>query len=114
MPITQSFLNNNVHVSFTNAAEIDSFFSLQNVHDFVSWFNANVANRGFWGASANRSGISMADDSKAHDRFIQLWSAEGIQFIFGSNSVSLLQFLSLQSIINNETGGTLLPSTERV
>ncbi|MES1226682.1 MAG: hypothetical protein ABUT20_65010 [Bacteroidota bacterium] len=114
MPITQSFLNNAVTISFTNATDIDNFFARQNAHDFVNWFNTRVANKGFWGKSGSRAGISMATDSKAHDRFNQLWSGESIQTIFGRNSVSLLQFLSLQSIINNETGGSLIPLTEKV
>lgn len=114
MPITQSFLNKAAGISFANAAAIDSFFTLQNTHDFVSWFNANVAAKGFWGKSGSRSAISMATDSMAHDRFNNLWSNEGIQTIFGKNSVSLLQFLALQSIFNNETGGSLIPLTEKV
>ena len=114
MPITQSFLNSIASVSFTNATEIDRFFTRQNVHDFVSWFNTNIANKGFWGKSGSRAGVSMADDSRAHNRFDQLWSNESIQAMFGKNSISLLQFLALQSIFNNETGGSLIPLTERV
>ena len=114
MPITQPFLNTAATVSFANATDIDNFFNRQNAHDFIGWFNTNVANKGFWGKSGSRAGISMSNDSKAHDRFNQLWSGEGIQAIFGRISVSLLQFLSLQSIINNETGGSLLPLTEGV
>jgi hypothetical protein len=114
MPITQSFLNRAVQVLFKNAADIDNFFNRQNAHDFIGWFNMHVANKGFWGKSGSRAGVSMANDSQAHNRFNQLWSSEDIQTIFRGNSVSLLQFLSLQSIINNETGGSLLPLTERV
>jgi hypothetical protein len=114
MPITQLFLNKAATISFANANDIDNFFARQNVHDFIDWFNTHVANIGFWGKSGSRAGLSMANDSKAHERFDQLWSAENIRAMFGNNSVSLLQFLSLQSIINNETGGSLLPLTERV
>jgi hypothetical protein len=114
MPITQPFLNKAASISFAHTAEIDNFFARQNAHDFIDWFNTHVAHTGFWGKSGSRAGISMANDSKAHDRFDQLWSAENIRAMFGQDSVSLLQFLSLQSIINNETGGSLLPLTERV
>ena len=114
MPITQNFLNKVSSVVFTNATDIDTFFNRQNTHDFVSWFNANVSNRGFWGKSGSRAGISMSNDTMAHDRFNNLWSPEGIKAMFGGNSISLLQFLALQSIINNETGGSLLPLTEKV
>ena len=114
MPITQSFLNRAAQVSFTDAAAIDAFFTRQNAHDFLSWFNSNVANKGFWGKSGSRAGISMSNDSMAHDRFNKLWSKEGIQTIFGRSSASLLPFLALQSIFNNETGGSLIPLTEKV
>lgn len=114
MPITQTFLNRAGNISFANASEIDGFFARRNVHGFIDWFNTHVAKKGFWGKSGSRAAVSMANDSKAHERFDQLWSSEGIQAMFRRNSVSLLQFLSLQSIINNETGGSLLPLTERV
>ncbi|MEO7313372.1 MAG: hypothetical protein ABIX01_23520 [Chitinophagaceae bacterium] len=114
MPITQSFLNRAASVTFTNATEIDHFFTRQNVNDFISWFNSNIAKKGFWAKLDSRAAVSMADDSMAHHRFTQLWNPECIQAIFQKSSVSLLQFLSLQSIINNETGGSVLPLTERV
>ena len=114
MPITQAFLNKAAQVSFSNDSAVDNFFTRQQANDFISWFNMHVANKGFWGKSGSRAGVSMANDSKAHERFDHLWSAEGIKAIFGKNTVTLLQFLSLQSIINNETGGSLLPLTERV
>ncbi len=121
MPITQSFLNKVALVSFKNATDIDHFFSQQNNgQDFIGWFNANVAKKNFWGDIKGPGGkilhaaINMANDSMAHDRFNHLWSTEGIQTIFKQNTISLLQFLSLQSIINNETGGSLIPLTERV
>jgi len=114
MPITQNFLNSAAQVSFTDATAIDTFFTRQNMHDFISWFNTNAANKGFWSKSPSHAGISMATDSTAHDRFNELWSNEAIKTIFGKNSVSLLQFLSLQSIFNNETGGSLIPLTEGV
>ncbi len=121
MPITQAFLNKAANVAFTNAADIDNFFTQQNNgQDFISWFNANLSKKKFWADIKNNAGkvihsaIVMSHDSMAHDRFNHLWSEEGIQTIFGKNTMSLLQFLSLQSIINNETGGSLNPLTEGV
>ena len=121
MPITQSFLNKAANISFTNAAEIDNFFTQRNNgQDFISWFNANLSKKKFWADIKNNAGkivhaaVVMSHDTMAHDRFNHLWSVEGIQTIFGKNTVSLLQFLSLQSIFNNETGGSLIPLTEGV
>jgi len=121
MPITQPFLTRAAQVSFANAQDIDNFFTQQkNGQDFISWFNTNLSKKKFWADIKNNLGkvihaaVVMSHDSMAHDRFNRLWSEEGIQTIFGKNTVSLLQFLSLQSIFNNETGGSLIPLTEGV
>lgn len=111
MPIPQSFLSGAAGVPFTDAVAINNYFTRQNGHDFISWFNENIANKGFWGKSGNRAGVSIGND---RDKFNKLWSTESIQTVFGHNSVSLLQFLALQSIFNNETGGSLIPLTEKV
>ena len=110
MPISPSFLKKTAGISFHKATDINNFFK----PDFLSWFNTNVANKGFWGKSGSRAAISMASDSSAHTRFANLWNADSIQVFFEKNSMSLLQFLALQSIINNETGGSLKSLTEGV
>lgn len=114
MPITQSFLNSIGDVTFNNADEIDSWFMQHSGQDFISWFNAHVANRLFWGKKGARAGISIANDSQAHNRFSQLWSSQTINAMFDVGTISLLQFITLQSIVNNETGGRLQPLTENV
>lgn len=45
-------------------------------------------------------------------RFNQFW--DRIPDLFGTQSINLFQFLALMSIIINETGGSLQPSTEKV
>ena len=114
MPVTQPFLNSISQVMFNNAGEIDNWFVERTGQDFVSWFNACVANRLFWGRTGSRAGISIANDSQAHNRFAQLWSSQTINAMFDVGKISLLQFITLQSIVNNETGGKLLPLTEGV
>ncbi|MFM2049353.1 MAG: hypothetical protein RI955_1901 [Bacteroidota bacterium] len=114
MPITQSFLNKVAPISFTDSDAIDNYF-LQNYHlDFITWFNTYCAAQKNWGNTPNHAALSIAHDGLAHDRFDKIWSNDGIKNMFGINSISLLQFISLMSIIINETGGSMLPLTERV
>lgn len=102
-----------MNVSFTNADEIDAFFTKTGGQDFINWFNARVGGIDNWGKTSSRAALKIANDSLTHQRFDQLWSADSIQSIF-PGKISLLQFVALQSIIINETGGRLTPLTEQV
>lgn len=114
MPITAASLHNFGTTFFTDAADIDNYFTKTGGHDFVSWFNTNVAGKDNWGRVGARAPLAIANDTLAHDRFDQLWSNESIQAIFGTGKITLLQFVALQCIIINETGGKLIPLTEGV
>ena len=109
MAITQEFLDNAGSVNFTDADSINKYFNDNFKQDFISWFNANAGGQNFWNSIAiGKGNLNIAAD------FDNLWSAENINVFLGNNSISLLQFLCLQSIINNETGGSLQPRTEMV
>lgn len=99
---------------FADASEIDTFFIEHKGQDFINWFNINVGGKQFWGKSGSRPALMIANDSLSHERFDQLWSAESIHAIFDTGQMTLLQFLSLQSIVINETGGRMMPLTEGV
>lgn len=114
MPLTAAFFPSIANVSFDDASEIDNYFIKKSGQNFVPWFNKCVANRDNWGKTGLREGLAIATDSQAYDRFNRLWSNESIQAIFGTGRISLMQFLALQSIIINETGGRLIPLTEAV
>jgi hypothetical protein len=62
----------------------------------------------------NHSALSLAHDTSAINRFDGIWSEEGIAIMFNTHSISLFQFLALMSIIANETGGSMMPISERV
>lgn len=113
MPANTSFPGNS-NITFSNADDIDNWFTKLKGQDFVSWFNANVAKQGFWGKSGSRAALAIANDSQAHQRFDSLWSNGTINAMFDTGSITLMQFLCLQSIMINETGGQLQPLTERV
>lgn len=112
MPLTSTSPITNT--TFADASEIDAFFIEHGGQDFINWFNTHVGAKQFWGKVGSRAALMIANDSQAHERFDQLWSAESIHAIFDSGQITLLQFLALQSIVVNETGGRMIPLTEGV
>jgi hypothetical protein len=100
--------------SFRNSADINDFFRRNTGSDFVDWFNTNIGGRGSW---VRRNGQSLRIGSRRNvatrkTRFNRIW--DRIPVMFGRPSINLFQFLSLMSIIVNETGGGLEPISERV
>jgi hypothetical protein len=114
MPLTSTSPISITNTAFADASEIDSFFIEHGGQDFISWFNTHVGGKQFWGKVGSRAALMIANDSLAHERFNQLWSAESIHAIFDNGQITLLQFLALQSIVTNETGGRMIPLTEGV
>lgn len=101
-------------VQFSGAGDIDGYFVKTAGRDFISWFNACAAGRKYWLRAASTVPLSIATDRTARDHFNELWSPESIAIIAETGRLTLLQFIALQSIIINETGGTLVPRTEIV
>lgn len=86
---------------FSNYAEIDTFFKGFNSSGFVNWFNTNISKMSIWdGITINQS------------NWQKVWN--NINILFGKPKVNLIEFLSINSIIVNETGGKFLPVTETV
>jgi hypothetical protein len=110
--ITSPFLLSIANVKFTGSKDVNDYFASKTNATFINWFNANIALRENWGNVGNRSGIKMMSDADTQNRFNALWNQ--IPIIFGTSSINLLQFVSLMSIVNNETGGSIKPITERV
>ncbi|MEY4507922.1 MAG: hypothetical protein RLZZ450_44 [Pseudomonadota bacterium] len=108
-PISDALVLAVTPLQFANAANIDEFFRRTSGADFVDWFNARIAGTGLW----SRSRLEPArTPTTAKARFRQIW--DRIPELFGTPTVNLFQFLSLMSIIINETGGQMLPISERV
>jgi hypothetical protein len=92
-----------------NSTDVNDFYRLTTGSEFVDWFNNNIARRGSW----SHLHLGHPGDAAAvKTRFNRIWDL--IPDLFGMASINLVQFLSLMSIIINETGGTLLPVSERV
>ncbi|MGZ6540286.1 MAG: hypothetical protein ACXVEB_18055, partial [Bacteroidia bacterium] len=104
--VTNPYLISIANVRFSNSNDISNYFKTKTTADFITWFNANIALKNNWAA------IKMASDADAINRFNSLWNQ--IPIIFSSPSINLLQFVSLMSIVNNETGGKIKPVTELI
>lgn len=99
------FVTSALQTVFSDASIIDQYFVYQGAqHGFIDWFNTNLAKKGPW------SGIAIG--KSAQTGFKAAW--DRIPQIFGTSQINLLQFLSLASIMLNETGGTFMPIAERV
>jgi hypothetical protein len=110
--ITNPFLTAISAIKFTKSADINTYFTTKTGSNFTAWFNAHIAQKENWGPLPHRNGVTMATDPDAISRFNLLW--DQIPVLFGSSPINLLQFVALISIVNNETGGKLKPTTELV
>ena len=86
--------------TFTNARDIDSFFQTLGSKGFVDWFNSNIAGRDNW----NGKGIGNSQN------WDKVWTSG--TFLYNKDSFNLIEFLCINSIMTNETGGKFLPITE--
>jgi hypothetical protein len=89
---------------FASSAEIDAYFNAKTGKSFIDWFNATQAHKGAWTDRA------MKTDADTAAGFIAVW--DRIPLMFGVQSISLDQFLALQSIFLNELGGGMKPISE--
>ena len=86
--------------TFTNVRDIDAFFQKLGSSGFVDWFNSNVGGRENWGGKR----IS------GNDNWNKVWTSGNL--IFNKDTFNLIEFLCINSIIINETGGTFKPISE--
>ncbi len=87
---------------FSGSNDIDNFFlSITNL-SFVDWFNKKISSNGIW------AGIRISNKAN----WQKVWS--NVQLLFGKPNINLIEFLSICSIMTNETGGDFSPKTENV
>ncbi len=91
-------------LQFGNGAEIVDFFETAVKAHFIDWFNTNCAMKQAW------DGKSIGSTLDVKFRFHQIW--DNIPAMFDSDSINLLQFVALMSILINEVGRQLLPVSE--
>ena len=87
--------------TFTNAGDIDSFFGqFAGAKGFCDWFNSNAAGRKNWAEQRIQSPSNWA----------KIWLSGTL--LFNKDSFNLIEFLCLNSIFQNETGGNYSPLSE--
>lgn len=93
------------NTTFKNSAELDAFFKKYNANGFTDWFNKNHGKKGGFAEGRNHA-VSITKP----DKWIQVWNH--IKDLFNRDSVNLVEFLSINTIIINETGGSFIPKSE--
>lgn len=86
--------------TFNNPNDIDNFFKKFGFIGFVDWFNKKIAGRESWGSKRIESS----------ENWYKVWSNSNI--LLNKDTFNLIEFLCLNSIIINETGGRFLPLSE--
>jgi hypothetical protein len=85
---------------FTSNLDIDNFFKNFGSPGFVEWFNTNISSNSVW----NKTLINKL-------KWEYVWANLGS--LFGRSSINLIEFLCINSIIINETGGKFIPLSEK-
>lgn len=94
---------------FTNSSEINDFFQTLGFGTFVNWFNSAIKSTNSWTKDYLGNSTNYTIDQTNWTIF---WN--NIPLLFGKNSINLIEFLCLNSIVVNETGGTFLSKRESV
>ena len=94
---------------FTSNIDINNFFKTFNTNGFVEWFNANIVNTNYWTKDylGNTHNYTI---NKQNWEII--WS--NLPIIFGRDSINLIEFLCMNSIITNETIGNFVPNLQDI
>lgn len=95
-------------VIFNNSTDIDNYFKSITGSTFVAWFNTNHGNIEAFGGKESRR---IANSAK----WKEVWDIIGpIVYPDNNGSFNLLEFMALNTIIINETGGLFTPISEGV
>jgi hypothetical protein len=95
--------------TFTSNVDIDNFFRKFGFAGFTEWFNGNISKTSPW--QKNENGRSK-DYSINKTTWEIIWS--NLPLIFGRNSINLVEFICMNSIMTNETGGSFKPVSETI
>jgi Papain-like cysteine protease AvrRpt2 len=106
LSISDQFLTTVINApanQFKTASDIDAFFNAKTGFDFIVFFANKMGGKGPW------TDITIATNEVSLIRFMNIW--DNAATALGLTSVNLVQFLSLESAILNETGGRMdIPS----
>lgn len=98
--LTQAEIDRLAAVTFTDAAQIDTFFHRQNHTGFIDWYNATLA------STAPFSARGRIDTSTlVRDRFATFWNQ--VPVAFDRPQITALDFAAMMAISINETSGNM-------
>lgn len=102
-----------ISTEFSNSNDIDIFFRTYNSTGFVDWWNNTQSRKGYFATYKDDSGRTRSARGPIKDN--TAWSSiwNNIPTLFGKNSINLLEFLAINTIMVNESP-SFHPSTERV
>ena len=99
--ISQEFINQTKDLRIFNTSDIDKFFQSYNSSGFVDWYSKILSNSGLF------NNIKSINSSN----FKTFWD-NSIPVVFEKNpdkAINIIEFLALNTIIINETGGLFSP-----
>lgn len=94
--------------TFKSSSDIDNFFKKLSSSGYADWFNKNHAGKNSFGQQDGHSSIKISKPSS----WSKVWN--NISTIYGKDEINLVEFLAIDTIMLNETGGTFEPITESV
>lgn len=95
--------------TFRNSGDIDRFFSQFGATGYVEWFNKKASGKSGW-VDHNGSPIRISKNGAIN--WQKVWN--NITILYGKDVINLVEFLCLNSIMTNETGGSFAPISEGV
>ena len=101
--LTEPFVQSVGAVRFASGGDINGYFQTRFQKPFIPWFNQTLAGRDHW------KNFHIAEDAAMAARFQNSWDQVIVEL---GPQFSAMQFVALMSIMMNETGGTLVPTSE--
>jgi hypothetical protein len=124
--VRQAFVDQIASINFANGTDINNWFLAQTGKEFIDWFNATHAAKGFWAdqyvrdpvtgavvkdaqghAKVEWSGRTIPNNAKVKQHFVDFW--DRIPLIYApAGQIGLIDFISLMAIGINEKSGDLV------
>lgn len=96
-------------IEFSSSTEIDDFFKQFDSGGYVGWYNKNHAGKGGFAKQGTKAAVGQI---KKKENWTRVWNA--IESIYGKKTCNMIEFLTINTIILNETGASFEPKTEGV
>ena len=104
--LTQADVDTLAAIRFSNAADIESFFSRCGQPGFIGWYNAGLAH-----SIPFKERKQISNKQPVLDRFKSFW--DQMATAYDQSDISALEFATMSAISINETGGDLAAFPEQ-